>query len=100
MDNIFGFLKEFPKNQEGLYIVYELFTFDNLFKLIMSQGFTNKETLYFMLANCSFSSVVFQERIHNKKYNLLNTKNVLSPEEASVKAKLIYDLLEIYNKNT
>lgn len=31
MNNTFGFLKEFPKNQFGLYIVYKLFTFDYLF---------------------------------------------------------------------
>ncbi len=95
MNNTFGFLKEFPKNQVGLYIVYELFTFDNLFKLILNSGFNHDDALDFMLANCSFSALVFQERIHNKKYYLLNAKVVLSPSEAAIKAKLISDLLDL-----
>lgn len=92
---MFEFLKEFPQNREGLYIVYELFTFDNLFRLILDAGFNHDETMNFMISNCSFSALIFQERIHNNKFYLLNVIDVLSPAEASLKAKLISDLIDI-----
>ncbi|MFQ5751057.1 MAG: hypothetical protein ACE5HI_03595 [bacterium] len=91
------FLNEFPKDKGGNYIVYELFTFDNLFRLLLNDGFNHYEAIEFMIATCSFSAVIFQERIFNNKYLDLNNKDVLSAEEASVKAKLISDLLEIKN---
>ena len=92
---MFEFLKEFPQNTEGLYIVYELFTFDNLFRLILAAGYNHDETMDFMISKCSFSAIVFQERIHNNKFYLLNVVDVLSPDEASVKAKFIADLIDI-----
>ena len=92
---MFEFLKEFPQNREGLYIVYELFTFDNLFRLILNAGFTHDETMDFMISNCSFSALMFQERIHNEKFYSLNVVDVLSADEASVKAKFIADLIDI-----
>lgn len=91
------FLIEFPKDRNDLYIVFELFTFDNLFKLLLKDGFEHDEACDFMIANCSFSAVVFQERIHNKRYRRIRTKDVLNAEEASSKAKLIADFLEIIN---
>ena len=95
MSHEFDFLKYFPKNQEGLYIVYELFTFDNLFRLLMANWDLNHDdALDFMISNCSFSAIIFQERIHNKNYYSLDTKDVLPPNEAAVRAKLISDLLD------
>jgi len=91
--NTFEFLKEFPKGADDLYIVYDLFTFDNLFRLILNEGLSHDEVMDFMIANCSFSAHVFQERIHNKKFKSLNTKNMLSAFEGSSKAKFIADIL-------
>lgn len=92
------FLKYFPKNSEGLYILYELYSFDNLFRLLLKHGLDHKDSLYFILCNCSLSGVVFQERIHNNNYLNIFARNVLSPEDASIKAKLIFDILQ-YVKN-
>lgn len=91
----FKFLKEFPKDNEGNHIVYELFTFDNLFRLFLKSGLTHQEVVERLIATCSFSALVFQERIFNKNYMRLKAKDALSPEEASQKAKLISDLLQI-----
>lgn len=90
-----NFLKTFPKDRNGLYIVYELYTFDNLFRLFLKNNFDHEEALYFILANCSLSALVFQERIHNKTYEKLTAKDALPPDLAASKAQLIYDLINI-----
>lgn len=93
------FLKKFPKDVSGLYIVYELYTFDNLFRLLLKSEFEYEETLDFILGNCSLSAVVFQERIHNRKYKRLLAKDALGADVAACKAQLIYDLIKIVSSN-
>ncbi|HHT9125502.1 MAG TPA: hypothetical protein ACFYD6_06735 [Candidatus Brocadiia bacterium] len=91
------YLRKFPKDRNGLYIVYELYTFDNLFRLFLKNSFDHKEALYFILFNCSLSAFVFQERIHNKGYRKLSAKDALPPDLAACKAQLIYDLMSMNN---
>jgi hypothetical protein len=95
MQNNLAFLKIFPKDTNGMYITYELFSFDNLFRLLLKNGFNHEETLYFILKHCSLSALVFQERIHNKRYKKLSAKDALPPDLAAHKARLIYDLMSI-----
>ncbi|MGB4463384.1 MAG: hypothetical protein WBI96_01720 [Candidatus Hydrothermia bacterium] len=95
MEEDLDFLKKFPKDRNGLYIAYELYTFDNLFRLLLKNGFDHEEALYFILSNCSLSALVFQERIHNKRYKKLSAEDALSPNLAACKAWLIYDLTAI-----
>ncbi len=83
------FLKKFPKDQNGLYIVYDLYTFDNLFRLLLVKDFDHEDALCFILGNCSLSAVVFQERIHNKKYKRLTADDAVSADLAACKAQLI-----------
>ena len=95
MQNDLAFLKIFPKDANGMYITYELFSFDNLFRLLLKNGYDNEEALYFILRSCSLSALVFQERIHNKRYKKLSAKDALPPDLAAHKARLIYDLMSI-----
>lgn len=95
MEECPDFLKKFPKDCNGLYIVYELYTFDNLFRLLLKDGFDHEEALYFILGNCSLSAFVFQERIHNKRYKKLSAKDALPADLAARKAWLIYDLMNV-----
>ncbi|MDI6840620.1 MAG: hypothetical protein QMD71_07225 [bacterium] len=90
-----NFLKNFPKDANGLYIVYELYTFDNLFRLLLKNSFDYEEALCFILGNCSLSALVFQERIHNMEYKKLSDKDTLPADLAACKAQLIYDLLNL-----
>ncbi|MBW1728643.1 MAG: hypothetical protein JRJ62_13940 [Deltaproteobacteria bacterium] len=92
-------LKYFPRDKSGLFIVFELYTFDNMFRLLLKEGFDHEEVMNFMLAECSFSALVFQERIHNNKFLRLNEKDALSPEYAALKARLMSDILSIITKN-
>jgi len=95
MEENLHFLQKFPKERNGLYIVYELYTFDNFFRLLLKNNFDHEEALYFILGNCSLSGLVFQERIHNKRYEKLSAKDALSADLAACKAKLIYDLMSL-----
>jgi|SRR3989304_8517464 len=90
-----NFIRNFPKDASGLYIVYELYTFDNLFRLLLKHGFDHEESLDFIIFNCSLSGIVFQERIFNKKYKKLSAKDALPPDLAAHKARLIHDLISI-----
>ena len=90
-----NFLEKFPKDHNGLYIVYELYTFDNLFRLLLKNSFDHEEALYFILCNCSLSALVFQERIHNKGYKKLSAEDALPPDLAACKAQLIYDVMSM-----
>ena len=87
-------LKYFPKDMTGLYIIYELFSFDNFFRLLLKDGYLHEDALMFMLGSCSFSAVVFQERIHNKKYLKLSADDSIDPKQAACKARLISDIME------
>ncbi|GEM_PF-1530865 len=58
------FLKNFKKNKEGLYEIYDRFSFDTLFKLLLNNGFEPEDALNFILTNCALSTLVFQERIY------------------------------------
>jgi hypothetical protein len=87
------FLSEFSTERNGLYIVYELYTFDNLFRPLLKADFEHEEALHFTVANCSFSAVVFQERIHNKGYEELSAEAALPAHEAARRARYIYDLI-------
>ena len=95
MEEDLDFLKEFPKDNNNMYIVYDRFTFDNLFRLLLKADFDHEDALMFMLANCSMSALVFQERLHNKKYRKLSAKDALPADEAARRAKVIYDMMEI-----
>jgi len=87
------YLKYFSKNPEGLYIIYDRYSFDNFFRLILKNGLSHEDSLFFVLCNCSLSALVFQERIHNKYYRRLSPKDALSPELALRRARLIFDIL-------
>ncbi len=94
MQNL-SFLKFFPKDKNGLFIVYEIYTFTNLLRLLLKNGFNYEEALFFMLANCSMSVVVWQGYIHNKKYRKLLADDALLPKQAAVKARVVYDFMTI-----
>ena len=92
-----NFLKYFPKNKNGMYVIYELYSFDNFFKLLLKNSFSHDEAINFIMSQCSVSGIVFQERIHNKYFLKISRKNILRPKEASVKARLLYDIMDCYN---
>ena len=89
------FLSKIPKEKNGLFMVYELFTFYNFFRLLLKSGLDNEEALRFILTKSSLSAYVFQEVIHNEKYKTITTEGVLPADQAFCRAQLIHDLLSI-----
>ncbi len=71
MEEDLDFLKKFPRDHDGVFIVYDRFTFDDLFKLLLKSGFDTEDCLCFIINNCALSALVFQERIYNKEYKNL-----------------------------
>lgn len=98
MNNHLKFLRKFPKGNDCLYIVYDLYTFDNLFRLLLANGFDHEDALSFILANCSLSGRVFQEKIHNLNYEELSADDALPADEAAHKARFIRDMMEIVSQ--
>ncbi len=89
-----GFLENyFKKNHE----IYDRFSFDNFFRLLLNNDFEYEEALHYILCNCSLSAYVFQERIHNMGYEKLSAEDVLPADLAATKARLIHDLMSPKN---
>ena len=70
--------ENFKKNSDGLYEIYDRFSFDNIFRLLLNDDFEYEEALSFILCNCSLSTLVFQERIYNKYYSNISTEETIS----------------------
>lgn len=87
------YLKYFPKNSEGMYIIYDRYSFDNFFRLVLKNELNHDDSLYFVLSNCALSALIFQERIHNRYYLRLSAKDALPSKLASRRARLIFDML-------
>ncbi len=66
--NLKQVLKKLPQEANGLYCVYETFSFDMLFLALLKADYDYEDALSFILAHCSLSALVFQERIHNDYY--------------------------------
>jgi hypothetical protein len=94
MENESDLLEDFLSN-DGLIICYDLYTFDNLFKLLLKAGFSHEDALLNMYIRCDLSALVFQERIHNNKYMKMDSKDCLTLSEALEKSNLIKDLLQL-----
>jgi hypothetical protein len=60
--------KGFIVNDKGVLVVHDRFTFWKLFVLLRQRGLDPDQALEFVFANCSLSSLVFQECIENKLY--------------------------------
>lgn len=86
-----------PKNKDGYYYVYDLYTFDNYFRLCLKNNFSHEQTLQYILAKCSLNAYVFQERIHNNKYKRITRDDNINIEKAKVRAQLYSELLKICN---
>jgi hypothetical protein len=87
------FLKHFPREENGMFIVYDRFTFDNFFRLLLAHEYDYEDAMDFMIANCSFSALMWQERIYNKRYRKLKAEDALPPTKGARRAVLISDMM-------
>jgi hypothetical protein len=82
-------------------ICYDRFTFDKIFRFLLKNDFSHEDAKDLILYNCSLSSLVLQERIHNRFYKKIKTGDEISKdllalrdqEERKYIEKVITDLL-------
>jgi hypothetical protein len=82
------FLHTVEKNSEGIYRVYDRFTFDNLFRALLKEDFEPEDALNFILCNlcnCSLSAIIFEERIYNRYYLTSSAEDTISPDLAALR---------------
>jgi hypothetical protein len=85
--------RDFNKNSEGLYKIYDRFSFDSLFRLLLNNDFEHEEALSFVLNNCSLSALVFQERIYNKYYLNISLKETVSEDLINLRGEVFEEIL-------
>jgi len=78
------FLENYLKEN---YKVYDRFTFDKVFRFLLSNGYQREETKDIIMHNCTLSALVSQERIHNEYYYKISLDEEVSE-----------DLMELMNK--
>ncbi len=61
-------------------IINDRFTFDDLFRWLLRLGYDHEECKETILANCSLSTLVFQERIENDYYLSISKDEKLSSD--------------------
>ena len=81
-----NFLDNFGKSKDKI-IVYDIYTFNNFFSLLLFEGNNYEDALSFIIGNCDLNAYVFQECIHNKAYLKLYPKNI-NDKEAGRRSKL------------
>lgn len=60
--------QQFFKNNNGLFIVHNRYTFWEFFKILRKYDYDVEGALNFIFANCSLSALVFEECIFNDRY--------------------------------
>lgn len=88
------FLLTLERNSEGMYKVYDRFTFDDLFRLLLSRDFEHEEALNFILCNCSLRAIIFEERIYNKYYLSISAGDITSPDFATLRNQYLFEIVQ------
>jgi hypothetical protein len=73
---------------------YDRFTFDKVFRFLLSNDFTDEEAKDIILFNCSLSTLVFQERINNYYYKTIKVNEEISGDLLDLKKKIAVQLFE------
>ncbi len=84
MEEAFDFSEDYIKEN---YEVFDIFTFDYLFKRLLADGYNNEEAKDIILYNCALSALVMQERLYNEYYLEVSEEDIIAP-----------DLLDMYKE--
>ena len=86
-------LSKFDRNSEGMYKLYDRFSFDEFFRWLLINDFEHSEALDFMLCNCSLSTLVYQERIENEYYLNISTEAPIAGDLVALRNQIILEIL-------
>jgi len=84
------FLEDYLK---GNYEVYDRFTFDDLFKRLLADGYDPEEAKDIILYNCALSTLVTQERLDNECYLEISADQMISPDLAELREEIANEIL-------
>lgn len=76
------------------YCVYDRFTFDNLFKRLLADGYDHEEAKDIILYNCALSTLVTQERLDNEYYLEISVEDEMAPDLAELKREIEHQIIE------
>ena len=62
------------------YEVFDRFTFDDLFKRLLADGYDHEEARDIIMYNCALSTLVTQERIDNDYYLEISVTGGMAPD--------------------
>ncbi len=91
------FIEYFGKTRRGKIIVFDIFTFNNLFSLLLNEGLSHDDIIRFVISECELNGYVFQECIHNKAFLKLKPKFI--PFEEAGRRSLLHQLALSYLSN-
>jgi hypothetical protein len=74
----------FDENRE----CFDRFTFDEIFKYLLSEDYSHEEAKDLILFNCSLSAIVFQERIDNGFYETIEVDDEISSDMREMKNEI------------
>lgn len=72
---------------------FDRFTFDNIFRILPTEGYTHEEIKDLILFNCQLSAIIFQERIDNGFYKTIRVDEEISEDLLQMKQEMLYSAL-------
>ena len=69
-----------PRYIKANYEVFDRFTFDNLFKRLLADGYDHEEAKDIILYSCALSTLVTQERLDNEYYLEMSLNDGWAPD--------------------
>jgi hypothetical protein len=75
------------------YEVFDRFTFDYLFKRLLADSYGHEEAKDIILHNCALSTLVMQERLHNRYYLEISADQMISPDLAELREEIANEIL-------
>ncbi|HMN48625.1 MAG TPA: hypothetical protein PKD67_05790 [Ignavibacteriaceae bacterium] len=83
--------------EEELTEIYDRFSFDKLFRSLLTEEYDAEEALSYILNNCKLSALVFQERIYNKYYRRISIDETMSDDLKKLRQEIFNKIFQ--NKN-
>jgi len=76
---------------DNLIELFDRFSFDNFFRMLLEEEYETEDALEYILYNCALSALVFQERIDNEYYKQISLDEDMSSDLKELRQ-------EIFNK--
>ena len=85
------YVEEFLKDN---FECFDRFTFDKIFRFLLSQDFSQEDAKDLILCNCALSAIIFQERIYNGYYKKIRENEIISEDLQQFANEVFHEKLE------